>query len=482
MRPRLIGKVGRYTIANGLPALLNFGGMVALTHLLSPSEYGTYALVVASVAVVNAIGFQWLRSGARRFLAAGEHTRPLVLPTLGIAYAVIFTLVAGLIAIGVSMFRSHATIDFLLIGGCLLLAQAWYELNIEIVLAEINPRRYGFAALTRSVTAVCLSLTLAYAGWGAVGALTGAIVGFSLPGVALSWIYWRGLGRLVPSKQLARSLVDYGAPLTASYALQFVMDSADRLLLGWLATTAAVGIYAVAYDLAQQTLNFLMVAINLAAFPMAVRALENEGVDAARAELRTQVVLLALLALPGAIGLSLLAPQIGATLLGQSFSAASAGLVPVIVVGAICCGFKAFYFDLAFQLAKQTRPLIWIGLVGATLNTVLNLLWIPTRGPAGAALASSVTFVIVMLGSMGLGRRFFALPLPWRELGKVGLLTLVMGVCVRAASLALSGSLALWVPMVIGLGVVVLGSILLNVVEARVWLLARPPNSHPGQQ
>jgi O-antigen/teichoic acid export membrane protein len=455
--------------------------MLVLTHLLSPAEYGTYALVLASVAVVNAIAFQWLRSGARRFLAAGEHLRAEVLPTIGVAYGTIVLVAAGVILLAVPVLRSHVTSVLLLLGGCLLVVQTWYELNTEIVLAEINPSRYGAVALSRALIAAGLGVTLCWLGFGATGALVGAIAGFTLPGLALCRLYWRGLGRLASSRSLLTSLLAYGGPLTASYALQFVMDSADRLLLGWLASTAAVGIYAVAYDLSQQSINFAMVAVNLAAFPMAVRALETESREAALAQLRIQIVLLALLALPGAVGLTLLAPQIGTTLLGERFSSSAAALVPIIVAGAACCGFKAFYFDLAFQLAKQTRPLILIGAVGAVLNTVLNLLLIPGHGPAGAAIASTATFAVALLASAALGRPLFPLPFPWIELAKVGLITLVMALIVKLVSLPLSGSLALWIPLAAGIAVVAAGTLTLDVAGARRWWSMRPAVERPGR-
>ncbi|HXG45159.1 MAG TPA: lipopolysaccharide biosynthesis protein [Gemmatimonadales bacterium] len=470
MPPHLVRQVGLYAVANGVPALVNFAGIALLTRLLEPEEYGRYALLVATVAVVNAVGFQWLRSGARRFLAAYHGQREELLPALGAGYAAVFLGIAVVTLAFALWLDERAWLAPSGLALALLLAQTWYELNAEFVLADVNPVRYGAAGLTRAAVFVTLAALLASAGLGASGVLLAAIAGYALPGAGLTLFYWRGLRRLAPSRPVLRTLTAYGIPLTASYGLQFVMDFGDRLLLGWLRDPAAVGVYAVAYDLTQQTLNILLIVVNLAAVPLAVQALETGGAAAATARLRQQAVLLALLGIPGAVGFGVLAPEIGATLLGREFSAAAARLVPVIAIGAFCCGFKAFYFDLAFQLAKDTRPLVWIGAVGAALNVGLNLLLIPRHGPLGAAWATAITFGVAVGLSARLGLRRFHLPLPWWDWGKIAFITLLMVVVVRFAARGPATGVALALPLASGLVTVAAGAIALDVGGVRQWL------------
>lgn len=47
-----------YTLARGLPGLINFAALAVYTRLLGPEEYGRYALVIAAVGLANAVLFQ----------------------------------------------------------------------------------------------------------------------------------------------------------------------------------------------------------------------------------------------------------------------------------------------------------------------------------------------------------------------------------------------------------------------------------------
>ncbi|MDB5332470.1 MAG: polysaccharide biosynthesis protein, partial [Phycisphaerales bacterium] len=50
-----------YLIARGVPGVVAFLTIPLFTRLLDPVDYGRYTLVVATVALLNALLFQWLR-------------------------------------------------------------------------------------------------------------------------------------------------------------------------------------------------------------------------------------------------------------------------------------------------------------------------------------------------------------------------------------------------------------------------------------
>ena len=89
-------------------------------------------------------------------------------------------------------------------------------------------------------------------------------------------------------------------------------------MLGWLKSTEAAGLYAVGYDLAQQSLVMLMMVVNLAAYPLAVWSLEEKGVQAAQTQLKQNCTLLLAIAMPAAAGLVILA-QYCSRHIGEAF-------------------------------------------------------------------------------------------------------------------------------------------------------------------
>src|SRR5258707_15768559 len=59
-----------YLVARGLPGIIAFLAIPLFSRLLEPADYGRYALVLATVGLLNALLFQWLRLSLVRYLPA----------------------------------------------------------------------------------------------------------------------------------------------------------------------------------------------------------------------------------------------------------------------------------------------------------------------------------------------------------------------------------------------------------------------------
>lgn len=221
-------------------------------------------------------------------------------------------------------------------------------------------------------------------------------------------------------------LCTYGLPLTATFALGFVVNSSDRFLLGWLLNTETAGLYSVGYDLAKNSLGIFMMVVNLAAYPLAVRALEQKGTAAAQEQLCQNATMLIAVGLPVTFGFALLSPNIAAAFLGPEFRGYAADLMPWVIFGALLAGIKSYYFDLSFQLGRRTIMQVWVTLAAAVLNVALNFWWIPLFGIMGAAYSTVAAFALSLVMSWSLGRRVFPLLFPTGDFFKIALATAVM--------------------------------------------------------
>ena len=88
----VLGHAAVYLLARGLPGIIAFLAIPLFSRLLEPADYGRYALVMASVGVLNALLFQWLRLSLVRYLAAyrddpGKLKSTLLTTTLGLVLA-----------------------------------------------------------------------------------------------------------------------------------------------------------------------------------------------------------------------------------------------------------------------------------------------------------------------------------------------------------------------------------------------------------
>ncbi|HWE03256.1 MAG TPA: polysaccharide biosynthesis C-terminal domain-containing protein [Tepidisphaeraceae bacterium] len=414
----VLSHAGIYLIARGLPGLIAFLAIPLFTRILSKADYGRYALALAGVNLLNALLFQWLRLSLVRFLPAFKDNAGKLRSTLAtVACASIAAL--GVIALAVCALpvaREWRP----MIGICwlLLAAQAMFDLCNEYSRAALQPWRYMALQVCRSFSAVLLGAVLVLLGMKWRGPLVAVTIGMLLA-VVWAWRHdWADV-RLTVDREILARICHYGIPLSLTVALAVVIGSSDRFLIAFFRGEESAGIYSAAVDFTSQTLFLLMMVIQLAMFPIAVRAFEQHGKQAAQDQMRTNASLLMAVGAPCVVGIALLAPGISDCFLGKEFRGAAAGIMPLIALGTFFAGLKAYHFDAAFQFAHRTLHQVWIVLAAAAVNIGLNIVAIPRYGINGSAVASLVAYTVSIVITVYVGRRYFRLPFPPQACVKV---------------------------------------------------------------
>lgn len=414
-----------YLVARGVPGLVAFLAIPLFTRLLDPAAYGRYALVMATVSTLNALLFQWLRLSLSRYLPAyaGEHAK--LKSTLVTVAAFLSGSLGALAAVAAVLPPLAEWRSVILVAWAVLSAQCLFELCCEYSRASLNPWQFMTLQLARSAAAVGVGVLLINAGFGWAGPVIGLTVGMAV-GVAYAGLRdWTDV-RLRIDRDVLVKLCRYGMPLSLTVALAVVISTSDRFLIAAFLGEDAAGLYAVAFDFTAQTLTLLMMVINLAVFPMAVRAYEAHGAEAARAQMQHNGSLLVAIGLPCVIGLSVLAPGIAHGFFGLEYRTAAVSIIPLVALGAFLEGMKAYHFDAAFQFVHRTIVQVWIVLVVAVVNIAANLFVIPRWGIEGAAVVSAAAYVLSIGLTIAIGRRHFALPLPIASCARAALASAAM--------------------------------------------------------
>jgi O-antigen/teichoic acid export membrane protein len=408
-----------YIVSRLVPAVLAFLAIGVYTRFLSAEEYGAYALTLSVVSLVSSAAIGWIYMSVVRLLAAAEDPARFQASVLVSFLGVVALLVIGGVPYLLLAELTPQERMLFSLAGLLLIVQGWMEINLHFLIARAEAWLYTRMAIGRAVLGMIVGVALAALGWGAGGILLGTVIGMLVPTVWLTWHYWRGVDLRRADMRDIRAFNRFGLPLTLGLTLDNVTFYSDRLVLGWLASAHAVGLYAVGYDIADKALKSIMQSVGAAALPTAILLLEREGEDAARRQLEHNVVILVALGLPATVGLSLIAPEIS-VLVGAEYRGAVAALIPPIAAGTFLACLRANYLDHAFHLSKRALPLTLVTGGTAVLNLVLNLLLVPRLGVMGAAYATLGSFLFGALAGYAAGRRLFRLPLPWGEFLKIG--------------------------------------------------------------
>src|SRR5262249_25257815 len=145
----IIGYVPSFVI----PALMAFAAIFCYTHLLSPEEYGAYALTTNSMVLLVAIFYNWLQASMPRLLpqAVREGRYEQFQVPARIIFLLTSTLLAILVTLGV-VFAPHTSLKAVAWPALgLTLARGLLNLNQSFHRSHLNFRRYNLIECGQAV-------------------------------------------------------------------------------------------------------------------------------------------------------------------------------------------------------------------------------------------------------------------------------------------------------------------------------------------
>lgn len=422
----LLKQTFQYFLARGVPAAINLLAIVVYTRLLEPEQYGEYAIVFSSMLLATALFCQWLRMSLLRFLPAYAEDRTRLLTNIVLLYALIVAATAlvplyFLFTEGLTHWTWLA-----LLGVVVFWTNGWYEISLELVRSDLKPIKYGYISTIKAVSALAFGAVLAYAGMGAAGLLIGLIVSVVAVQPLVLRDGWLRTSLRKVDKTLIRSIAAYGLPLTVTFTVSSLIGTIDRYQLGYMSGVDVAGVFSVASDFGRQSILVLIMMVNLAAFPLAVKALERSGEQAARDQMAQNWVLLIAITLPVSALTIYFASELSQLLFGPAYAPDAAILIPWVVLATALLGMRTYYFDQSFYLAKSTRVQIYLVLLTLVVKIVFNLLLIPRYGGLGAAYSGVIAFSVSLLAGVALARRYFRLEFCWKDLLKASVATAML--------------------------------------------------------
>ena len=417
-------------IVQGVVGLLT---IVVFTRVLSPADYGAYALAFSVMSLVHTLVFTWLEAAMSRFHAAEAEAGRLPdhFATLYRTYAALAAAFGLVVAPTLWLWHMAAPLKVAIGAGLAsILVRSLLKLAQERRRAAGDVTGAALIDVGQTAGGFAIGAVLAILGLGGAAPLIGL---GAAAAVCLIWALPAELprsagGRFETSR--ARLYAAYGLPLSLSLILALVLATTDRFVLAAYLGETSVGVYHAGYSLANRTLDVMFIWLGMAGGPAAVSALERGGRPALHALARQQASLMIALTLPAAVGLALVARPLAALMVGPALRDGAAEVTPWIAASAFLSGMTVYYFHTAFTLARRTRLLMLCMCLPAAANLALNLVLVPRFGLQGALWATLASYGLGAVASFGLGRLALPLPAPWMSLAKAALASFGMALAV----------------------------------------------------
>lgn len=475
----LLHSIFGYAPSNLVPAAVAVATIAVFSRLLPPDEFGRYAVAQGLVLIGQSLAFYGLQVGLTRFYAqheaAGATAR--LLATTYACYVGCAIVAAALLAAGILFLDPEPRLAMTLwLTVPVLVVRGLVTINLAAHRGALRVGRYNLVECGQNLAGFTFSVLLVGCwGLGAAGLMLGMLIGACIGLLPDLRLVARSLGR--PDPTILREIGRFGGPLVICYAMNSTQAYTDRLFLERFAGPALVGVYAAAAGIVDRAVTLVFMAVTLGAFPLAIEALEREGVEAARRQLLANATALLALAVPAAAGMACLAEPVASVLVGPEYRDGVAAVMPWIALLSLLRGFTIHYLDHALHLGRRTDLFLYTVGPAAALSLVLNLLLIPWLGLAGAIVTALATQGVALISTAIIGHRVFPIGFPLGQAMRVLAATGVMAGALQLLPVRLDIPGLAWA-VVVGVVAYAAAALTVNLGGSRSWLVARLLHRH----
>jgi len=266
-----------------------------------------------------------------------------------------------------------------------------------------------------------------YMHFSAISPALGFITGYALVALIFGWIAFRRIPKDGASKdnlldgKIAKDLFTYGFPIMISLAIGYIISYTDTILISFFRTLEEVSLYQTAQPIAA-ILWLFSGSLVVVLFPLIAEAKTNnmKAVEEGMAFIYRYIWLVIIPA-------SFIAFSFSTEILMVLFGPAYIGGVVVLKILSIGAIFFSITQINGTVLNSLGHPDNYKNVVylGAAVNVIGNLLLVPPYGIDGAAAATLVSYLIMLIGSFWELRKFTKIKIPFEGWAKTVLAGLI---------------------------------------------------------
>jgi O-antigen/teichoic acid export membrane protein len=367
-----------YIPSRVVPAFATVFSLGLAARVLGPASFGVFNVLVLSVAYATPIFGDWVVAGYQREAQANDLNRERYATTATFLIACLGAVVFSAIALALGL-TYIALVGLLLPPTCLLRFQLGkLQMTGRSRAYSINQTVYSVAkAAAIGVSCVVFkSVTAMMASWILV---TAAMVAL---GPRLHWS--RHLNR-----ELLGEFFRFGAPLVVVSLALNGLATVDRYILALLRTAPEVGIYSLAYAVADGTVLLLASVPALALYPQ-ITALWDAGETGRVRHLVRSTLLYQTAGLTFLLVVAFSTAAVIPAIVGESY--ADSSRLFVILGGANVLAAASYVVSLGSSLRRTTRRLSVLYACAALGNIAITVPLVNAYGGGGAAAATGITY------------------------------------------------------------------------------------------
>ncbi len=415
---KLIKESGIYALGDFLTRGTAFLLLPLYTAYMTPKEYGIFSIAIAIATIFGIVSTLGLKSSTLKYYYDfGEDERKEFYGSVWIVYITLPSILLVALEIYGEVIFSHLlpeigyTPYLRLAFWAIFLTLVFYEFPLQIFIAKGEAKKHSILnILIFSLTTAITIWLVVFQDEGVFGMLFAKLMGRLIISFFAGYYLFKFIKIHFRWSHLKKALI-YSTPLIPHFLSHWVLSSSDRLVLEYYLPLSEVGIYNVGYTIGT-SLSIIAIAGNNSLIPLYGKLkLDSDESVKNIISLTTYYILVVV-----TLGLFILlcSKSFVNYFIDISYNS-SVIVIPWVILGFV---FMAFYYtqiNLLTITLGRTRLVGIATALAAITNLVLNIIFIPKFGISGAAITTSLTYLLLFLGVLIVAYNEFALKFEyWR--------------------------------------------------------------------
>jgi O-antigen/teichoic acid export membrane protein len=343
-----------------------FASGIVLARLLTPDDFGVFAVALASMTILVALNDLGVILGIVRWKG---HPTEMAKTAFTLAFGSSVVLFIGTVLLAgpvASVMGSPQADSVIRVMAIVVLIDGASAVSLGGIVRDLRQDLMARAEMAAIPVGVAVSVGLALANGGVWSLAIGRVAGALVTGILLVW-YSPLKPRFGWDRKVARDLTAFGLPLAGTTLVEELLLNLDYFVVGAVLGVEALGFYLLAFNLSNWPISIMKEGIRRVSIAGFAK-LEGER-DRLYDQFRNAIGVLVTVALPIVLVLSILAEPLIRILYGEKWTPAATALGVLAFLG-LARVTMGLIFDLLIALGRSR----------ATLLT--QLLWLVTLAPA----------------------------------------------------------------------------------------------------
>lgn len=281
---------------------------------------------------------------------------------------------------------------------------------------------YAFTGIFMTIlTVVSNIIFLIFMGWQLEGYLLSLLIA-QIGGILLLFCMlrcWKFIGISNFDFGLIKNMLSYSVPMIPNTISWWLSNSANKIFISMILSTAANGLYAVANKIP----SLISVFVNIFTQAWQISAIEEYKSDDS-GKFFSGIMNLTVEVLFIGVGMLTLVAKPIILILSTADYISAWKIVPFLALAVLYSSLASFLGTI-YTATMQTKYLFITTLCGAVTNVVLNIIFIPILGIVGSGISACISFMVVSFMRINDSKKFISLKINKMRWGILQILVLI---------------------------------------------------------